>query len=545
MTETAKIQSPNTEQFKALQQYIISKSQQRDNLQPPLTFAELESYFTDAPHLLQNVHYEPLHLSHATLHLGQLKLFLNELRFISHETKITRQNRDYDFIFYVGSSPGTHLKMLADLFPDIRFICVDPAEHNIKYSRSYNSLPYWRADVNDPQIWRDRASAENPLFLRESLYFRVSQKTAFPNAYIRMVNDCGKIVNIQKRDAISSSQLSIDLIGKWIVANISLLRDFRFLIIEMPCDEQLAKSLAFISQQPRINTLYISDIRTNLSSQWITEMIAAAEPIATSAVDIAERIKALNLLKTGKNALEKVSFPSESDILLNNIQQRLWLIQIQPRVAMLKYHPPYFTKETHELDALHLRQFFTQFALPRQLLQKAMEQIPNYDPLADFDAAQDTQPFFHSIDLQAFAGANSGETRLILHRDECDNYKKSITISSAKFEGYLYAFNRIRDMAYFSSNKPYIDLSLGICCCADCTNMVRIFREYLTAHWNISSDEMADTIKSLIYDLIVGDMHRSLSADNHPFAFRAFNSPTEYFQRITALRSIELIRRSP
>jgi hypothetical protein len=63
------------------------------------------------------------------LHWGQRKLLMSEIEFLS----------DYgeagDIVLYAGAAPGTHTNFLADLFPQIKFVLVDPADficHPIK-----------------------------------------------------------------------------------------------------------------------------------------------------------------------------------------------------------------------------------------------------------------------------------------------------------------------------------------------------------------------------------------------------------------------------
>lgn len=53
------------------------------------------------------------------LHWGQRKLFLSELDFL------TRFSSEGDTILYVGAAPGTHLKLIAELFPSLKFILYD------------------------------------------------------------------------------------------------------------------------------------------------------------------------------------------------------------------------------------------------------------------------------------------------------------------------------------------------------------------------------------------------------------------------------------
>jgi hypothetical protein len=60
------------------------------------------------------------------IHWGQLKLFLSELLFLSIYTP-----NPYT-VLYVGAAEGTHISLLADLFPKHKFILYDPRKFVLK-----------------------------------------------------------------------------------------------------------------------------------------------------------------------------------------------------------------------------------------------------------------------------------------------------------------------------------------------------------------------------------------------------------------------------
>jgi hypothetical protein len=57
-------------------------------------------------------------------HIGQRKLLLNEIQFL------TKYN-DHKICIYAGSAPGNKTHLLSELFPDIKFILIDPNEFNM------------------------------------------------------------------------------------------------------------------------------------------------------------------------------------------------------------------------------------------------------------------------------------------------------------------------------------------------------------------------------------------------------------------------------
>jgi hypothetical protein len=61
-----------------------------------------------------------------SLHLGQLKLFLSELQFM---TRCLADKNAKGYCIYAGSSPSHKGFFFSELFPNIKFIFIDPHEH--------------------------------------------------------------------------------------------------------------------------------------------------------------------------------------------------------------------------------------------------------------------------------------------------------------------------------------------------------------------------------------------------------------------------------
>ena len=69
----------------------------------------------------------------STIHWGQRKLLLSEIEFL---TIIGRENLADSIIVYAGAAPGTHVKVLSELFPETKFILIDPAPFTVRPSRN-------------------------------------------------------------------------------------------------------------------------------------------------------------------------------------------------------------------------------------------------------------------------------------------------------------------------------------------------------------------------------------------------------------------------
>lgn len=73
------------------------------------------------------------------VHNGQLKLFLTELQFL---TLCLRTHDAPATVVYAGSAPSNKMSYLANLFPNVKFVLVDPHEHYIMF-------PTKTPDTND------------------------------------------------------------------------------------------------------------------------------------------------------------------------------------------------------------------------------------------------------------------------------------------------------------------------------------------------------------------------------------------------------------
>ena len=64
------------------------------------------------------------------IHWGQRKLLLSEIEFL------LLANEPTAVVIYAGAAPGTHVKILEELFPENHFVLVDPANFTVRESRS-------------------------------------------------------------------------------------------------------------------------------------------------------------------------------------------------------------------------------------------------------------------------------------------------------------------------------------------------------------------------------------------------------------------------
>lgn len=95
------------------------------------------------------------------VHWGQRKLLLSEIEFL---TLVGPENLRGAVVVYAGAAPGTHVKMLSDLFPMLHFILVDPAPFTVKSTSKIQIIQELCTD----DLCRDLAAKhDNILFISD------------------------------------------------------------------------------------------------------------------------------------------------------------------------------------------------------------------------------------------------------------------------------------------------------------------------------------------------------------------------------------------
>jgi hypothetical protein len=91
------------------------------------------------------------------IHWGQRKLFMSELEFL------TEYGTPNTTVVYAGAAPGTHTRYLIDLFPDLKFVLVDPAPFSSKLSEGPRC--FLRQELFTDEVAREFEGLDNVLFL--------------------------------------------------------------------------------------------------------------------------------------------------------------------------------------------------------------------------------------------------------------------------------------------------------------------------------------------------------------------------------------------
>jgi len=173
--------------------------------------------------------YQRLQYVRASLHVGQLKLFLSEVQFLTDYARPVTQT----YVVYAGSAPGHSRFMLATMFPAIKFVLIDPQEHNIM------------------------GSAQSDI-----LYFRTSARTEFARTPINLATTNAIVERPKGTQMRENEMLSADDIARVILRE----KGYTFYIIEDLFTNDLARAFRALSAAGNI-VYFISDIRTNTNSR--------------------------------------------------------------------------------------------------------------------------------------------------------------------------------------------------------------------------------------------------------------------------------------
>lgn len=167
-----------------------------------------------------------------TCHNGQRKLLLSEIQFLSFYSSIN----DTQLVIYIGSAPGQHLSILSHMFPNLKFLLIDP---NYQIINSKIIYVYQNINVIE-QNNKNIHNLNNVEFLSDS-----------------------QIHNIFKDDISHYMNHFYDTGYKTLFTDI-LKHNANFFVIQDYMTSELSNLLK--TSRNDFNILLISDIRSNLFS---------------------------------------------------------------------------------------------------------------------------------------------------------------------------------------------------------------------------------------------------------------------------------------
>jgi hypothetical protein len=376
---------------------------------------KLLQFTSDIPGRLKK-HQEKFSLIRTSTHIGQLKLFLSELEFL---TEVLSSPDEEKIVVYAGSAPGNKIYFLHTMFPNVRFILIDPNEHLILFPDGN----HYESKMSNSIVYLDCKTKSN-------MYKVKNRQVNFYN---------GQTIKIKKEE-IKVNFTEYYTKRKQELLDFIKTSNHRFYIVEDYFDNNKADLFA------GLNAYFISDIRSNLN-------------------DMVDMLANLNKRQIKKPAIiTSEEFPGDLDICWNNAMHLNWLRRLQPKKAMLKFRVPWFIQEPEEF------QYYAELSPYAETFIEAKQN--GVDFVADFLAKKHNFIENEKIYIQAFPGIVSTESRLI-----CSDYDKIVSYDCADYDDGFYYYNWFyRQFAFI--DHGFMNAKLGIDGCNDCALMIKIFRDY-------------------------------------------------------------------
>jgi hypothetical protein len=235
-------------------------------------------------------HFESLKY-YTTVHNGQLKLMLSEIQFLTNNLKSVN---DEAYVIYAGSAPGNKNVHLSTLFPNVKFIFVDPEEHFFMMGEKNQ---YTSNEIMNKIMYLSLSK------IRTKFSFRQYIKGAHN---VKMYNPSTK--NVEKVDR-NNPRFSTRIFN---YASMIRKHDYPIYVIENFFTSELSKDLAKLKDDG-IPLFFISDIRT-------------VSPYSEKRDSDDEG-------------------PINGDILWNSAQMYNWVSILKPDMFMLKFRCPFSYEE--------------------------------------------------------------------------------------------------------------------------------------------------------------------------------------------------------
>lgn len=210
-----------------------------------------------------------------SIHIGQLKLFLSEIQFLTDSLETCTEPA---VVIYAGSAPSNKIPYIQKLFPNVKFVLIDPNEHFFMNSATSNQ--YDRSDVE------------------KYVYYAVSTNTKCPGYTARVSASVEPYINTYLEGVMLRKDADLripDNLGERIDSSRVMCH-----VIEQYMTDDIAEKLAPLCKKHK--TLFMSDIRGQLNS-------------------------------TG--------YPTDYDIIWNSAMMYNWISIMNPTRYMLKFRCPY------------------------------------------------------------------------------------------------------------------------------------------------------------------------------------------------------------
>ncbi len=371
---------------------------------------------------------ESLGLKRMGCHAGQRKLLLTEIEFL------TCCAANSNFIIYAGSAPCEKLPALLQMFPDKKFLLVDPNFHSFHAPDSGVQIVYQNVD---------RVSSETLANTRKDM--KLANRPHLSS------EDRKRLMNIKLQDHPAMYRQTytgdMSLVADRVHADKmrEIQREF-----ETKNYKELAKDIILSKGRVYIIQDYLTEALCRLIYESIK--IADAEFKSPTRICFISDLRS-NFFETGG--------PIDLDFIWNDALQLIFLKLLQPDFSMLKFHPPYMSYDISLPLIEEMESGSTRYKIFPVIAAdlKTCKDTYGIDFLKTYKSREHKHEYLKSsnIWLQAWGPTASSEARLIISKADVgskyqvydarlwdDKFQYSKMMRSYAYYGALY--ESIRDM---------------------------------------------------------------------------------------------------
>lgn len=370
---------------------------------------------------------------HDSIHKGQRKLLISEIQSLVNNLDSFDQE---GIVVYAGAAPCMKLWLYMRLFPNLKFILVDPNEFYI-YWGEYGK-PHYIADTKGEVCYL--SYSDSNMYNSDNIHWN-RKKINFYDTKTKSLR-----VIMDKQFGLN---LSPEEVKKYIISgkirNVS--NNFNFNIYHH-------------ADQDSFDYIFNSNHRVFICEEYFTSNIAQMIRNSLDKVNYTKKFIFWTDIRTVVDGKE----PSDTDVIWNNAITYSWLRIMKPDVSMIKFRLPYF----NEGDEFYHEAFENDFNEAKNLGCDFIEGVKERKGLPMIKC--------NKIYLQTWQGQTSTEARgEILKQDILDN--NLIFYNVREYEDKFYFYNKI--MRFLPSYKnDNADYNFGFDHCNDCAIENHIWTTY-------------------------------------------------------------------
>ena len=380
-----------------------------------------------------------------SLHIGQLKLLISEIQYLTDEL-VKKGLKHTDKIYFVYAGSA-------------------PGHHTSILEGLFPNAEFLLVDPREHCLYyANNKTQYDKEHTSKFLYYKVASGNRFdiPDRNI----DCILDGNVEIIDRNNQSDVH-DTNKRFSIQNMKetlFQSNYKFYLFEDYYSDDISKVIEYVMQKLNKQIYFCSDIRSS----------------------------------------DDEDYPKDLDVVWNLAQQYNWLRNMKNSVckAMLKFRVPYYTDE----DKQHFKRNMNNNIYKHDFnscSKLGLDFIKNYNS-GIFQYYE-----YESINLQAFPGYTSAESRLIVDGSTIRS-NKLVKYNINDYEQKFFYYNNVMRLYGFCvHNEHYISKKLGLDYCNDCAIVINVLQKYFDNFGKANSPRDITNYIEYILNVIRRDLRQS------------------------------------